>query len=100
MTLSVGQQVVCVNDAFSSCPVWRAAVTAFPVLHGVYTIRSIREAHGLIGLCFHEIVSPHQYFAEGYVEPAFNSKNFRPVRRTSIEVFKKLLVPAGILERA
>jgi len=100
MSLDVGQQVVCVNDVFSACPYWRAAVTAFPVLHGIYTIRHIREAHGLIGLCFHEIVSPHRDFAEGYVEPAFNSRNFRPVKRTDIEIFKKLLVPADLLEVA
>src|SRR5438552_2353056 len=67
MSLHVGQQVVCVSDVFSPCQYWRAVVTAIPVLHGVYTIRHIREAHGLIGLCFHEIVSPHGDFAEGYV---------------------------------
>jgi hypothetical protein len=100
MSLHVGHQVICVNDVFSPCPAWRAAVTSFPVLRGIYTIRHIREAHGLIGLCFHEIVSPRRDFAEGYVEPAFNSKNFRPVTRTSIESFKSLLVPAGLLETA
>ena len=100
MSLYVGQQVVCVNDVFSPCPVWRAAVTSLPVLHGIYTIRHIREAHGLIGLCFHEIISPPRDFSEGYVEPAFNSKNFRPVKRTSIEVFQTLLVPTKLLEDA
>jgi hypothetical protein len=91
MSLHVGQQVVCVNDAFSPCAYWRRAVSALPRLGMVYTIRHIREAHGLIGLCFFEIVSPHAHFAEGYVEPAFNSKNFRPVRRTSIAVFEQTL---------
>ena len=67
---------------------------ALPRLHGIYTIRHMREAHGLLGLRFHEIVSPHAHFAEGFVEPAFNSRNFRPVRPTSIAVFEKLLVPA------
>jgi hypothetical protein len=100
MSLHVGHQVICMNDAFSPCPVWRAAVTAFPVLHGIYTIRHMREAHGLIGFCFHEIVSPRRDFAESYVEPAFNSKNFRPVTRTSIEDLKRLLVPARRLEMA
>jgi hypothetical protein len=100
MSLHVGQQVVCINGVFSSCPYWRAAVTAFPVLHGIYTIRSMREAHGLIGLCFEEIVSPHRHFSEGYVEPAFNSRNFRPVRRTSIEIFRRLLAPTDPLEVA
>jgi len=98
MSLHIGQQVVCVNDVFSACPYWRGAVTAFPVLRGVYTIRHMREAHGLIGLCFYEIVSPHADFSEGYVEPAFNSRNFRPVKRTSIDVFERLLVPVRSLE--
>jgi hypothetical protein len=104
MNFDVGQQVVCVNDAFSPCPYWRRAVSALPKLGMVYTIRSIREAHGLIGLCFFEIVSPHAHFSEGYVEPAFNSKNFRPVRHTSIAVFEEILLdapapaPAGATE--
>jgi hypothetical protein len=100
MSLDVGQQVVCINDAFSSCPYWRAAVSAFPKLNGIYTIRHMREAHGLLGLCFYEIVSPPAQFSEGLVEPAFNSKNFRPVRPTSIAVFEKLLAPADLLEVA
>jgi hypothetical protein len=91
MSLHVGQQVVCVSDAFSRCRHWRRAVGALPKVGMVYTIRHIREAHGLIGLCFFEIVSPHAHFSEGYVEPAFNSKNFRPVRHTSITLFEEIL---------
>jgi hypothetical protein len=94
MSLHVGQLVICINDVFSPCPYWRSSVSAFPRLKGIYTIRSIREAHGLVGLCFYEIVSPPRQFAEGFVEPAFNSKNFRPAKKTSIEVFEKLLRPA------
>src|SRR5439155_19203500 len=98
MDLHVGQQVVCINDVFSPCAYWRARVSAFPVLHGIYTIRSMREAHGLIGLCFYEIRSPRDHFAEGYVEPAFNSRNFRPVKHTSISVFEKLLAPVELID--
>jgi hypothetical protein len=93
MGLRVGQQVVCISDAFSPCPYWRRALTALPKLHMIYTIRDMRVAHGLLGLCFYEIVSPRAHFSEGYVEPAFNSKNFRPVKRTSIDVFETLLAP-------
>jgi hypothetical protein len=100
MSFHVGQQVVCVNDAFSSCSYWRAAVSALPRLHGIYTIRHMREAHGLLGLCFYEIVSPPKEFTEGFVEPAFNSKNFRPVKPTSISVFEKLLEETDLLEPA
>jgi hypothetical protein len=97
MDLHASQQVVCINNVFSPCEYWRQRVSAFPVLHGIYTIRSMREVHGLIGFCFHEIRSPPAHFAEGYVEPAFNSRNFRPARRTSIESFKRLLLPAELV---
>jgi hypothetical protein len=94
----VGQRVVCINDVFSPCAYWRRAVSAFPRLRAIYTIRNIREAHGLIGLCFYEIVSPPAQFSEGFVEPAFNSKNFRPVRRTNIDAFTKLLAPTDLVD--
>jgi hypothetical protein len=100
MSFQAGQRVVCINDAFSPCRYWRAAVSAFPKLHGIYTIRHMREAHGLLGLCFSEIVSPPAEFSEGFVEPAFNSKNFRPVKPTSIVVFEQLLAPADLVGAA
>jgi hypothetical protein len=98
MSFHVGQQVVCINDVFSACAYWRAAVSAFPRLHSIYTIRSMREAHGLLGLCFYEIASEPREFSEGFVEPAFNSKNFRPVKPTSIAVFEELLASADLAE--
>lgn len=98
MSFHVGQQVVCINDVFSPCEYWRAAVSAFPKLHGIYTIRHMRKAHGLLGLCFYEIVSAPADFSEGFVEPAFNSKNFRPVKPTSIAVFERLLAPVDLVE--
>ena len=93
MSYHVGQQVVCVNDRFSPNPGWRQTVRAFPVRNGVYTIREIHCEPPLVGFCFYEIVNPRTWFAIGYGEPAFNCKNFRPVKPTSIEVFEKLLAP-------
>jgi hypothetical protein len=93
MNFYVGQRVVCVCVDFSKEPVWRSVVRAFPKLRAVYTIRSICEAGDLIGFCFEEIVNPRGHFSRGFVEPAFDSRRFRPVRTTSIEVFRKLLVP-------
>ena len=100
MSFHVGQQVVCISGVFSPCPYWRKALTALPKLHTIYTIRHMREAHGLLGLCFYEIVSPPAHFSEGFVEPAFNSKNFRPVKPTSIDLFLKMPAPAKPLEVA
>src|SRR3981081_3882846 len=98
MSFQAGQLVVCVNDTFSPCEYWRQAGQSPAKLQVIYTIRPMREAGGLIGLCFYEIRSPHAHFSEGYVEPAFNSKNFRPVKRTSIEIFEKLLAPVDQFE--
>jgi hypothetical protein len=56
----------------------------------------MREVGDLLGLMFYEMQSPRAQFAEGFVEPAFNSRNFRPAKRTSIEAFTKLLVPEPV----
>ena len=93
MSFHIGQQVVCVNDCFSPRPYWRQAVRAFPRVGSIYTIREICEEDGLVGFMFEEIVNRRAHFKSGYDEPAFNSRNFRPVRKTSIEVFRKLLAP-------
>ena len=100
MSFHVGQQVVCVNDKFSSNQRWRQTVCTFPVRNTIYTIREIHVEAPLTGFCFHEIVNPRTWFAAGYGEPAFNSRNFRPVKRTSIDVFERLLAPTEDKARA
>ncbi len=94
MSFHVGQQVVCVNGRFSEREDWRRTVRAFPRLHSVYTIREIIEDPPLVGFCFYELVNARHYFRSGLHEPAFNSRNFRPVRPTSIAAFERLLVPS------
>jgi len=98
MSFDVGQQVVCVDDHFDPWPYWRRTLRAFPKLNSVYTIRKILRgedygAEPFVSFCFYEIVSPVALFDYGYFEPSFLCKYFRPVRKTSIEVFEKLLVP-------
>lgn len=95
MSFHVGQQVVCINDKFSCDMRWRRTVCAFPVLSMIYTIREIHVEGPLMGFCFDEIVNPRTWFTAGYGEPAFNSRNFRPVKATNIEMFQRLLVPAS-----
>src|SRR2546430_4248435 len=75
MSYSVGQQVVCINDVFSSERYWRATVRTFPKLHAIYTVREIRHAEPLVGFCFYEFANPVALFARGWFEPAFNVKN-------------------------
>jgi hypothetical protein len=48
---------------------------------------------GLLGLYLVEIINPQAYFGCDYDEPAFDSRHFRPIKETSIELFEKLLVP-------
>jgi hypothetical protein len=69
-------------------------VHTFPKLGGVYTIRDICDREGVIGLMFEEIWHAPAMFCVGLVEPAFLAKRFRPVRRTNIDIFKKMLEPA------
>jgi hypothetical protein len=93
MSFHIGQQVVCVNGKFSDDIEWRRTVRAFPQLHSVYTIREIIEDPPLVGFCFYELPNERHQFRSGHHEPAFNSRNFRPVKRTSIEALEKLLAP-------
>ncbi len=93
MSFHIGQQVVCINDEFSPDPHWRRTVRTFPFLHGIYTIREIHVEPPLVGFCFYEFGNPRSWFGIGYAEPAFNCRNFRPVKKTNIEAFEKLLAP-------
>jgi hypothetical protein len=93
MNFHRGQQVVCIRDRWSHEPTWRAAIHTFPKLHAVYIIRDICDRGGLIGLMFEEIWHAPAHFCAGLVEPAFNAKNFRPVKKTNIDIFKKMLEP-------
>jgi hypothetical protein len=99
MDFYVGQRVVCVRVHFSKERVWLNVVRVFPKLGAIYAVRSICEVGDLIGFCFEEFVNPPEHFSRGFVEAAFDSRRFRPVRTTSIQVFRKLLVPNPERER-
>jgi hypothetical protein len=94
MNFQVGQQVICVSDSWLPNELWHRTVRTFPQLNSIYTIHEIRRGASLIGFCFCEFVNPRAHFRSGCLEPAFKSQNFRPVRKTSIELFERLLVPA------
>ena len=100
MSLSIGQQVVCVDVNFSRERTWRSAIRKFPKLKDVYTIRDMRAEGDLVGLCFEEIINARANFSSGHVEAAFDSRKFRPLRRTSIEVFERLLAPVANKKRS
>jgi hypothetical protein len=94
MSFQVGQQVICISDDWLPNELWRRTVRTFPQVNSIYTIREIHYGSKLFGFCFYEFVNPRAHFKNGYHEPAFKSQNFRPVRKTSIDLFEKLLVPA------
>lgn len=78
----IGQQVVCI----ASGP-WIVVMTFAPAPEpspkngGVYTIRGFETGYPeTLGLCFEELPN------------SWSSSGFRPVRKTSIEQFRELLV--------
>lgn len=93
----VGQQVVCIVDGPWVSPMMGTSLTVKePVRGAIYTIREIvaPPSYLLVGLCLEEIVNPAVDFGQQYGvrEPDFDSRGFRPVRKTSIDVFTKILL--------
>jgi hypothetical protein len=93
MDFQIGQHVICICDQWSHEPTWRPAVHTFPKLRGIYTIRDICDREGVIRLMFEEIWHKPAMFCVGPAEPAFNAKRFRPLKKSNIEIFKKMLEP-------
>src|SRR5262249_41950552 len=58
-----------------------------PQLYAVYTVREVRRADELTGLCLQEILNPRALFGRNtggaFVEPAFDIKYFRPAHAWS-----------------
>ncbi|HLL26516.1 MAG TPA: hypothetical protein VKT73_02560 [Xanthobacteraceae bacterium] len=94
----VGQRVMCVDDGFSTREDWRRAAQALPKLHSIYTIRSICWGGSLIGFCFYELTNPPAEFPGGIVEPAFNSKKFRPLTKANVDIIEKLLATSDVVD--
>jgi hypothetical protein len=88
------------GENFSHEPLWRGCIRDFPRLNSIYTIRSMRVVDDLVGVCLDVITNSWAYFAEGYVEATFDSRRFRPIRATNIDVFRALLTPPPASRRA
>lgn len=58
----------------------------------IYTVRSVCDFYGIVGVRLHEILRPRSRFG---IEVPFAAARFRPVqkRKTSIEVFLRMLKP-------
>lgn len=91
--LHVGMKVVCIKEG-----AWTNAFPEekLPVFRGVYTIRSIEMEGGEVSLRFEELDNSDLAREFDIEECKFWSIRFRPVqvRKTSIEVFKRLLTPS------
>lgn len=91
----VGQKVVCVNAAFcvpcGNNPQWRR----YPDLNEILTVTQtgIYDGHAFAGKTTQKL----QFAEIGGIAPWFAAARFRPLveRRTSIEVFERLLAPTS-----
>lgn len=91
----IGQQVICISDNWH----YRLYQEKMPYKGGIYTIRGFNNRMEMLGLFFEEIINPILPYDEGLEEVSFHSVSFRPVKKTSIEVFRNLLVSTPTKER-
>jgi hypothetical protein len=94
MMFSVGQMVVCIDDRWVGAAVYRLVT---PVKGIIYTIRSVRNSgDGTVGFLLEEITNqPLDSVLDGLCEPTFDVNCFRPIKETSIEIFRRLVAPIG-----
>jgi hypothetical protein len=88
----VGQRVVAIsNPSEKAMAYWVGQGMRYPVIGCIYTIRELGHSLGRPAVRLEEIINPPIH-AKGY-EPGFNAHRFRPVKDTSIEIFRSLLSP-------
>ena len=90
----IGQLVVCITDIKMGNK-WIDEIK--PVRGSVYTIRGIEIYANKTGLLFEEIINKPRYYLHLdtrkviYQEAVYCSCYFRPLRKTSIDVFTAML---------
>ncbi len=90
----VGMQVIRIAD-WERVGGWGDEIG--PVKGCIYTIREVLwdDFCGKVVLRLHEIRNPTRNYADRRWETAFIADCFRPVRKTSIDIFRSLLTPSG-----
>lgn len=90
MTFRVGQKVVCIDGNIGG----GCGLETFPIKGMVYTVRAVRwsDWHQSEQLRLVEIENEPRRYHDGVFECGFNSQRFRPVKTTSIEIFRAMLV--------
>lgn len=100
MAFYVGQKVVrleppSMEDMFAEYPILRTL--AFPETGKIYTIRGFHRCLGSERIWLEEINNPPILFRYiGMSEVSFDPRYFRPIveRKTSIEIFERMLNPS------
>lgn len=96
----IGKQVVCLKDGWFNKNARCFKGCIWPVKDGVYTIRDIRkDSEDSASFLFEEIRNPTLTLKEGMTEIRFVTRNFRPVKDTSIDDFTAMLSPAPTKEK-
>lgn len=83
--------VYCLSDVWEGQQYTQLKDYSFPVKGTCYTVREVVTFNGKSGLRLAEIVNSTFSFKEGNVEIAFDAKQFKKVKKPSIECFNKLL---------
>jgi hypothetical protein len=97
MEFSVGQRVVCV-DTKPGKDTGAPVLLAYLREGSIYTVRSLEAFPGqedFPTLRLEEVICPTIKTSHGPWEIGFAPTRFRPVRPTSIEVFREMLVSAS-----
>jgi hypothetical protein len=84
-----GKQVICIREDFGDAVPPPVLPVRYPVKGQVYTIRDVRPMPNYLLLVFEEILNPEE---PDWGELGFNASRFRPVRKTDISCFKRILV--------
>lgn len=88
MTFSLGQRIICTKPLTGGY-----GNEKFPVPGNVYTVKATKTLRQSQYLRLAEIINAPQFYHFGTDECWFNASAFAPVRTTSIEVFKNILLP-------
>lgn len=88
-----GQQVVCIENLHlikNKNPIRYEEFINIPYKNMIYTIRGFVISGENTGILLEEIINP---LVRDDWEPAFKTKWFRPVQKTDISIFTKMLIP-------
>ena len=91
--IHVGDLVAVVRD-FTTCTI------KHPITCGqIYTVRGRSYNHigGVWGLLLEEIVNPVFPYGDGIKEGSYPEDGFRKVRKTSIDVFRRMAAPKDMV---